>query len=52
MTFAENPIFKKANSYFLHDKKIYYVTGMRRSGNHAFIRWLVNALEERAVKLT
>lgn len=28
-------------------ERVFLVYGMRRSGNHALIRWLVNALEER-----
>lgn len=46
----KNLILKTVVLFFLHGKEIYYVTGMRRSGNHAFIRWLTNALEERHVK--
>lgn len=31
-------------------KKKFYVAGMRRSGNHAFINWLKNALEGKEVQ--
>ena len=30
----------------LKNKKVFVVCGMRRSGNHAFINWFLNALEE------
>jgi len=34
-------------SYFIFfKKKTFSITGARRSGNHAFVRWLSNALEE------
>lgn len=32
--------------------KVIFVCGMRRSGNHAFINWLSNALEEQQVEYT
>lgn len=34
-----------------HAHRVFYVYGMRRSGNHACIGWLVNALEGNEVKL-
>lgn len=37
--------------YLLRGKKIYFVSGMRRSGNHAFIEWLVNSLEKKQTRL-
>ncbi|OLF79226.1 hypothetical protein AWH61_05105 [Alteromonas sp. W12] len=33
-------------SWKFKNKKVFVVCGMRRSGNHAFINWLLNALEE------
>jgi hypothetical protein len=33
-----------------HAERVVFVYGMRRSGNHACIGWLANALERRAVK--
>ncbi len=38
-------------AFFLREKYIFYVTGMRRSGNHTFVRWLSNALEEEKAEL-
>lgn len=32
-------------------KNVYVVNGLRRSGNHAFINWFVNALESKSVTL-
>ncbi len=32
-------------SWRFRSQKIFAITGVRRSGNHAFIRWLINALE-------
>lgn len=33
-------------SWKFKNKQVFVVCGMRRSGNHAFINWLLNALEE------
>lgn len=32
-------------SYIFRNKRVYILTGLRRSGNHAFINWVANALE-------
>lgn len=32
-------------SFLLRNKRVYVICGMRRSGNHACINWLLNALE-------
>lgn len=37
--------------YLFRGKKVYYVSGMRRSGNHAFINWLTNSLENKQTNL-
>jgi hypothetical protein len=37
--------------YILRGKDVFYVSGVRRSGNHAFINWLVNALEKNQTRL-
>lgn len=37
--------------YLFRSKKIYFVSGMRRSGNHAFIEWLVNSIEGKETEL-
>jgi hypothetical protein len=34
-------------AFTFRKKEVYVVTGMRRSGNHAFINWFTNALENR-----
>lgn len=34
-----------------HAQRVFFVYGMRRSGNHACVGWLVNALEQKAVAL-
>ncbi len=36
-------------SLALRGRKVFVVTGLRRSGNHAFIYWLANALEDTKV---
>lgn len=33
-------------SFLFRKKRVFVVCGMRRSGNHAFINWLLNALED------
>lgn len=38
-------------SFLLRNKDVYVVTGMRRSGNHAFIDWFINALENSNVPM-
>lgn len=43
--------YKSFLLYLLKDKKIYYVTGLRRSGNHAFISWLINSLEDEPTEI-
>jgi len=37
-------------SFKFRNKKVYVVNGLRRSGNHAFINWFVNALENQDVE--
>lgn len=36
-------------SFIFRGKRVLFVTGMRRSGNHAFINWFINAFEGNAV---
>jgi len=36
-------------SFIFRKKEVYVITGMRRSGNHAFINWFTNALENDSV---
>jgi len=44
-------IYKIILLYLFREKNIYYVTGLRRSGNHAFINWLTNSLENKQTDL-
>ncbi|GAA5520556.1 hypothetical protein LQ318_02410 [Aliifodinibius salicampi] len=48
---TKNLIAKTIVLYLIHGPIVYYVIGMRRSGNHAFINWLTNALEEQYASL-
>lgn len=38
-------------SFIFRNKKVFVVTGLRRSGNHAFINWFINALEGKETSL-
>lgn len=44
-------ILRRKIARLTEGKTVFYVTGMRRSGNHACIGWLANALEGRSTEL-
>lgn len=46
-----NSILNIYISFIFRRKTVYAVAGLRRSGNHAFINWFINALENKEVKL-
>ncbi len=46
-----NHLLKYYIQYVFRGKKVYLVSGMRRSGNHVFISWFANALNEAACQL-
>lgn len=43
-------LFKFFISILFYNKQVYFVTGARRSGNHAFINWLLNAIKKEKIK--
>lgn len=51
MKYFRSQVCRLFVAFTLRKKPIFYVTGMRRSGNHAFVRWLTNALEGEKTEL-
>lgn len=44
--FLSSAIIQLILKFLLKNKKVFIVNGLRRSGNHACIGWLINSLEE------